>query len=81
MILRPLSVMADVVPLVGNIVGAGTGLVAFLVALALSAVTIAVAWLVYRPLLGLALLAVAGVVAFILIRAVGKARNQPQVGG
>ena len=73
MILRPLSVVADVVPFIGSIVGAGTGLIAFLVALALSAVTIAIAWVVYRPLLGLCLLTVAALVTFFALRAVKKA--------
>lgn len=58
-IFRPLSVVADVVPLIGDLVGMGTGLVAFAVAAPLSLVTIAFAWIYYRPLLGIALLVVA----------------------
>ena len=58
-ILRPLSVLADVLPFVGNLVGAGTGFAAFLVALALSSVTVAIAWFAYRPLISVPLLAVA----------------------
>ena len=58
MVLRPLSVVADVLPFLGSIVSAGTGIVSFLVAAALSTVTIAVAWIVYRPLLGIILLVV-----------------------
>ncbi len=57
--LRPLSVLADVVPFLGNIVEAGTGIIAFLMALVLSFVTIAVAWFAYRPILGIILLAAA----------------------
>ena len=49
LILGPLSVLADVVPLFGSIVGAGTGLIAGLLAAVLSFCTIAVAWIVYRP--------------------------------
>jgi len=59
MILRPLSVLADVIPLIGNIVEGATGFMAFLMGLAVSAVTIAIAWVFFRPLIGLALLAVA----------------------
>ena len=59
LILRVFSVIADVVPLFGNIVGAGTSLIAFLIALCLSLVTIAIAWLYYRPLLGGTLLVIA----------------------
>ena len=66
-VLRPLSVVGSVVPFVGSLLGAGTGLVAFLVALALSFTTIALAWLAYRPLLGGALLVVA-VGSLVLLR-------------
>jgi len=59
MIFRPLSVLADVVPAIGNLVGVGTKSVAFVLSLALSFLTIAVGWIFYRPLLGLLLLAVA----------------------
>jgi hypothetical protein len=59
MILKPLSVIADVLPILGTIVGAGTGIIAFLLAAVLSLLTIAIAWIVYRPLLGIILLVVA----------------------
>jgi hypothetical protein len=58
MIFKPLSVVADVVPFIGNLVGMGTGLVAFALAAPLSFITIAVAWIVYRPVLGVLLLIV-----------------------
>jgi hypothetical protein len=59
MIFRPLSVLADVLPLLGSIVGAGTGLVAFMLSVGLWLVTVAIAWIVYRPLLGGILIAAA----------------------
>ena len=59
MILKPLSVIADVVPILGNIVGAGLGFIAFLISAMLSLTTIAIAWIVYRPLLGGILIVVA----------------------
>ncbi|MFZ5799586.1 MAG: TMEM43 family protein [Thermodesulfobacteriota bacterium] len=73
MILGPLSVLADVVPLFGSIVGAGTGLIAGLVAAVLSFCTIAVAWIVYRPIIGISLLVIAGAAAFLLITRMRKA--------
>ncbi|MCW5199123.1 TMEM43 family protein, partial [Desulfobulbus sp. F3] len=57
MMFKVLSVVADVLPFLGNIVAAGTAMIAFLIAAGLSLITIAVAWVVYRPLLGVALLA------------------------
>jgi hypothetical protein len=74
MIFRPLSVLADVLPILGNIVGAGTGVIAFLLAAGLSAVTVAVAWFVYRPLLSTILLVIAAGLA-IAIRAKLKSSN------
>ncbi len=59
LVFAPLSVAADVVPLVGSIVGLGTGLAAFLLALPLSLAVIAVAWIVFRPVLGVTLLVLA----------------------
>jgi hypothetical protein len=77
MIFRPLSVMADVVPALGNLVEAGTGFVSFLIAAFLSAAIIAVAWIFYRPLIGITLVAfaVALVVAVVVVlRKAGRRR-------
>lgn len=59
LISRPLAVLADVVPFIGSIVSSVTGLAAFLLAIALSFTTIAIAWIIYRPVVGAILLAVA----------------------
>jgi hypothetical protein len=78
LLFRPLSVAADVLPILGSIVGAGTGLVAFLLAAVLSLVTIAVAWFVYRPVLGIILIAVAtGLAAVIVVKVTGPAFDDP----
>jgi transmembrane protein TMEM43 len=58
-LLAPLQVAADVVPLFGRLVGAGLSLAAFLVAAPVALVTVAVGWLFYRPLVGVALIALA----------------------
>ena len=60
MLLKPLSVLADVLPFLGNVVEMGIAVVAGLVSLICALVTIGVAWLFYRPVLGVALLAVSG---------------------
>jgi hypothetical protein len=73
MVLAPLGVLVDVVPLFGSIVRMGTGLVAGAAGLIVSALVIASAWIVYRPLLGVALIAVAaGVTGFLIWRARAK---------
>lgn len=71
MIVRILSVLADIIPLFGNIVGGGTSIVALLVALVLTLLTIAVAWVFYRPLVS-GILVVVAIGAFVLARSKAK---------
>ncbi|MBQ2761667.1 MAG: TMEM43 family protein [Mailhella sp.] len=74
-IVAPLSVLASVIPLLGTIVGAGTGLVCSLLGFAWSLVIISIAWLRFRPLIGGAMIAVAA----LLIAALyfkGRAKKQ-----
>ncbi len=59
MLLRPIRVVADVVPFFGTLVGMGLGLIAFAVAAPLSLLTIAIAWIASRPALGVTLVLVA----------------------
>ena len=59
LVFRPLSVVADVVPFIGNLVGAGIGFISFTVAAILSCVTIAIAWIAVRPLIAVPLLVTA----------------------
>jgi hypothetical protein len=63
MLFKPLSVLADLLPFLGNIVGMGAGIIAFFLSVVLSLFTIALAWLAYRPLLGIFLIvAVCGII-------------------
>ena len=77
MILAPLAVFADVVPLFGKIVGAGTGMIAGLLAVVMSSITIAIAWLMYRPLIGGILLAVAAGIIVMVVMRLKKATPPP----
>lgn len=61
LVMKPLSVFADVIPILGTIVGTGTGFVAFVIGLAWSLVVIAVAWVRFRPIIAGGLIAVAAV--------------------
>ncbi len=77
-ILHPLSVLADVVPFIGNIVGAGTGIIGTLIALPLSLVVIAIAWIFYRPVIGIILLAVViASVVLLVMKLKGKKAPAP----
>ncbi len=58
-ILKPLSVLAAVLPFLGDLIAMGTGIFAFLLALPCTMIVIAVAWIAYRPLLAGSLLAIA----------------------
>ncbi len=73
MILKPLSVLADIVPLFGSIIGIGTGFVSFISGLILTLMTISIAWIFYRPLLGAALILVVTGLVYLLKRKSYKA--------
>lgn len=75
LLMKPLSVLADVVPLFGNIVEAGTGIIALLLSGTISFTVIAVAWIFYRPLIGIPLIVLAGVAAFLLIKKLSAAKR------
>ncbi|MCX2745472.1 TMEM43 family protein [Mangrovivirga sp. M17] len=69
LVFKPLVVLADVLPILGNIVDFGLSLFAGLTALSLSIITIAIAWIFYRPILGVSLLVVGvGITAFLMFR-------------
>jgi len=69
MTLGVLPIVSSFIPFVGRIVGAGMSLASGFMTLIGASTTIAIAWIVYRPLVGIALLLVAGVGIFLLIRA------------
>ncbi len=71
----PFVTFADVIPILGDILGAGIFLFSLVIALALSLVTIAIAWLFYRPLLALILIAVAIGIFF----GIKQMRKKPEV--
>jgi hypothetical protein len=58
LILRPLVVVADFVPFIGSILGAGAALVALAFTVVVGPVVIALAWLWYRPLVSVVVLAI-----------------------
>ncbi len=76
-VLRPIRVLSDVLPFLGRIVGIGLGLVSFVIALACWLVTVAVAWLTYRPLIAIPLLVPAGALVFFLVKRAREAKAVP----
>lgn len=68
LMLKPLEVVADVVPLIGDIVGFGAGIAAALLTAIVAPLVVAVAWFWYRPLVSLVLIAVGLAVAYAVKR-------------
>lgn len=66
----PVAVLVDVIPVLNGIVAAGVSLIAFLVSAACSILTIGIAWVAYRPVLGCLL--IAGAVAIVVFAALKK---------
>jgi hypothetical protein len=66
--LAPLSTLASVIPIFGRIVGGAAALVALVIAVPLSILVMAFAWLAYRPLIGGALILLAAAVGSALWR-------------
>jgi hypothetical protein len=67
MVLKPISTLGAVVPFIGNLLGFGLNLVSGLISFILTFLVIAIAWIFYRPLLGIFLLVVAGAGIYFLI--------------
>lgn len=64
LIFKIVSVLGDVVPFIGSLLGFGTSFAAFLLAIVLGPVLIALAWFTARPLLALVILALAAAAGF-----------------
>lgn len=75
LVLAPAQMFANILPFLGGLVGFALGAFSCVCAGSLSMVTIGVAWLFYRPLLGIALLVVAGLGAVGLVWIVRKMRK------
>lgn len=73
MVFGPFSTLVDVIPIIRNIVSVGVGVVSFLMALAVSLITVGISWIFHRPLLGVLLLVVAGGCLAMVLMKRGKA--------
>ncbi len=66
LLMQPVVVLADVIPFFGSLVGVGTSLVAFIGAIILWSIGLAIAWVVVRPLWSVAILVCAGVACWLI---------------
>jgi hypothetical protein len=60
-----IETVLKVVPFVANIVGWGVNLVCTIIGVVWSLIVIAIAWIFYRPLLGITLLVIAGLLIWL----------------
>jgi Transmembrane protein 43 len=74
LVFKPLVVFADVIPMFGTMLGAGIGIFSFLVSAALSFITIAVAWVFVRPVIGITMVVLAIGALFWLLK-VGRRKK------
>lgn len=76
-IFKPLTVVADVIPLFGNLLGLGLGIFSGILSIGLSFITIAIAWIFYRPLIGIILLVLAvGLIGFFTYLGIQKKKKK-----
>ena len=80
-----LETILKVVPFLANIFGWGVGVVCTVIGVVWSLIVIALAWLFYRPLLGIGLLVLAGFLVWVFafkgkdkLKELAAKRNQPQ---
>ena len=60
-----LEMILKVVPFIANIIGWGVGMVCTVIGVVWAIIIIAIAWLFYRPLLGISLLVLAGFIIWV----------------
>ncbi|MEM7013252.1 MAG: TMEM43 family protein [Verrucomicrobiota bacterium] len=69
-LLSPLSKLAGFIPFLGDRLQSGVAAIGFFIAAILSLMTIMVAWIAHRPLVGISILVVIAGLIFLLVRAV-----------
>lgn len=77
MILRPIGVAADVLPILGTLVRAGTSLLGLALTAIVAPFTIAIAWFWVRPLLAASVFAGGAAVTFAIVRLM-RSRGSPE---
>jgi hypothetical protein len=66
MLLGPLVALGDIVPFIGNVLGAGALLVGMVLTAVIGPTVMAIAWLWYRPVVGVSMIAIGIAAAFAL---------------
>jgi hypothetical protein len=66
LIMSPLAVLADFVPFFGSLVGFGTGVIAFICAISVWTISVAIAWFAVRPMFAVGIIVIALVICYLL---------------
>lgn len=77
-IISPITKLASYVPILGGIVGGIIFVICCIIGLIHSLLVIAIAWIRFRPVLGIILLAVVAVLVFFLVKIIKNKKNQKQ---
>ena len=77
LIMKPLVVLADVLPFLGSIVSFGTGFIAFLCGLSVWIIVTAIAWFTVRPFVSIGLLVILVLGGYALIKIRGNKAPVP----
>lgn len=77
LVLGPISMIGGAIPLIGGLVRLGLGIVAFMAAAVIGSATIALAWIFYRPVAALLVLAAGLGAAWLLARYRGRRAPMP----
>jgi hypothetical protein len=80
LLFQPLVMVARFIPFLGSLLNVGTGLFAALIAIACATVTVAISWIVFRPLMGVLLLAAAVGVVVLIYKLPGRIKLDGQGG-
>lgn len=67
LILKPLVVLADVLPFLGSIVGFGVGFVGFILGLSVWVIATAIAWFATRPIIAVGAVVVVAILVYLII--------------
>lgn len=73
-IFKPITVLADIIPIFGDIAESGVGIISGLIAAVLSCGVIGIAWFFYRPFLAIALFILMGAALFGIVTLILKVR-------
>lgn len=80
LVLRPIAVFGDIIPIVGSVLEAGTAIAALAMTAVVAPVVVAIAWFVYRPLVSVGILAVGAALVYGL-RMLSRTRRAAQASG